>query len=87
MNKRHPIYRLLSARLALVVEDIDCSSLWFYGNKAPDAEAVIRKWAADHADEVVVSSAAGGISVDHRTKYESIVAWYPTFAGAGTEAA
>lgn len=75
----HPIYQLLSARLACIEAGIDTSSVWFYGDRTPGALEVIRQWATDHADVVEIEERKVGIVVDHRTKFESIVSWYPQF--------
>lgn len=75
--RKHPIYRLLSARLDLVDANVDGNSLWFYGDKTPGSDAVIRQWAADHAQSVAIDKACDGFSVDHRKSFTTIVTWYP----------
>lgn len=75
----HPIHQLLSARLACIEAGIDTSSVWFYGDRTPEALEVIRQWAAEHADVVEVEECKVGVVVDHRKKFESIVCWYPKF--------
>lgn len=76
----HPIYQLLSARLALIEQGIDSSSLWFYGDRTPIAEAVIRQWAADHADRVTIEPGSVGFNIEHRTTFEQVVSWYSSYS-------
>jgi len=81
----HPIAQLLSARLALVEAGIDGSSVWFYGDKAPESEAVIREWAAANSNAVTVFASEEQLAVDHRNG--SIVTWYPSYAEITRKAA
>lgn len=77
--KDHPIYQLLSAVLACAEANLDYATPWFYGDRTPVAESVIRQWAADHADRVLVSERRWGLVVDCRKLSASIVNWYPSY--------
>lgn len=75
------IARLLSARMAVVEADVDCSSLWFYGDLVPSAESIMRDWASDHRDAVTLKESEDGFSLEHRS-YRTIATWYRSFAKA-----
>jgi hypothetical protein len=84
----HPIYRLLSARLAIVEAGIEGGGgTWFYGDVTPEAESILREWAADHADAVRVEDRKIGLVVDHRNSYHGIATVYPSAAGVEAEPA
>jgi hypothetical protein len=81
----HPIAQLLSARLAMIEAGITGSSLWFYGDRTPEAKAVICQWAADHNDTVKFEQRSSGIvTVEHRKTFDTIVSWYSTFEDASS---
>lgn len=75
----HPIARLLSARLAMIEAGIEGNGgTWFYADKTPGAEQIIRQWAADHADVVRVEQREIGLVVNHRKTFDGIATVYPT---------
>jgi hypothetical protein len=80
----HPIARLLSARLACLDAGIDSSSVWFYGDKTPEAEAIIREWGVEHA--LLPIKICDGFGFEHPRTFEVIVTWYPSYEDAKEKA-
>lgn len=74
----HPIYLLLSARLACIEAGVDAGWIWFYRDRTPEADAIVRQWAADHADVVKAEDRKVGLVVTHRRTYYGIATVYPT---------
>lgn len=76
------VRKLLDGSLAIRESGVDWCSTWFYGDREPGVDSIIRAWADDHADKVRVVSHADGFAVEHRGTLELLVTWYPTFGKA-----